>query len=801
MHRRTVFATLGLMCALGVLLLLVEPAPAQTPTLTVDGADPTCDDSTGTPAYCTIQAAVDAASTGSVINVAPATYAERVTIRTEGLRLRGDPGDTANRAADTFFGPGPDAPILDGSGLPSNPTGGNNSAIRVAAPATSVIVEGFEIRGYSGFRASGVEAWETTTNVSNVVINDNYIHDMEWNCVLVGSAGTTTHSNMQISRNRCEAYGAYGLELTNSDLSELRDNEVQLGGFAGILAGAQNTSGDLTVSALSIAGNVLTAGGATPPEAIAVYAWGRNGGTAQTTQARVTENTITTSGTAIVGYTLENGAISALRADTNTITINNPNTAAARLTAARCASLPAGLHVPTCAAQASLAADAASAIDAQSVAESLTIDANRIELTGTPGDGAYHAISVSGAATAAVSIAQNTLLGNSIGSDTNGILLTADLPASASIAINQNIFRGFARSIVSNTPASPSATGNLLSDVDTLALAHTTDSAFDAQGNWWGCNAGPGSAGCTTFFGTTVDASDPLQLSLTSASPLDSVETNGQLALRARVVNNQGDVLVDGIQISFAISAGGALGSIDPTADAIGNGTATTTLSTGAQPGPMTIAATLDNETVTLTIEVTSEPGPEPLAIFLPLIVNAAPAPPPALSYIDVVVSDIRLIPDKTTFTTGEAVEIVVTITNQGQRPTSLFWTDLYINPATPPRVNQVWDQNCGLFPCQGLTWRIEEPIEPGESLILTSNTADPLIDTNASIWYGFFFNGTTDLAVFADSWDPGVPTGALTEGADSNAPGEQNNTMWLSGLSVTGDNPPADVQPPVSPR
>jgi hypothetical protein len=283
--------------------------------------------------------------------------------------------------------------------------------------------------------------------------------------------------------------------------------------------------------------------------------------------------------------------------------------------------------VPTCAAQASLAADAASAIDAQSVAESLTIDANRIELTGTPGDGAYHAISVSGAATAAVSIAQNTLLGNSIGSDTNGILLTSDLPASASIAINQNIFRGFARSILSNTAASPSATGNLLSDVDTRALAHTADSAFDAQGNWWGCNAGPGSAGCTTFFGTTVDASDPLQLSLTSNSPLDSVDINGQLALRARVLNNQGDVLVDGINISFAISAGDALGGIDPTADATSNGTATTTLSAGAQPGPMTIAATLDNETVTLTIEVTSEPGPEPLAIFLPLIVNAAPAP------------------------------------------------------------------------------------------------------------------------------------------------------------------------------
>jgi hypothetical protein len=787
------------MCALGVLLLAVEPAPAQTSTLTVNGADPACDDSTGAPAYCTIQAAVDAASPDSIINVAPATYPERVTIRTEGLRLRGDPGDTADRAADTFFGPGPDAPILDGSSLSSNPISGDNSAIRVVAPATSVIVEGFEIRSYRGFRASGVEAWETNANVSNVVVSDNYIHDMQWNCVLVGSAGTTTHSNMQVSRNRCENYGGYGLELTNSDLSELRDNEVLIDGFAGILAGAQNTSGNVTVSALSIAGNVLTASGATPPEGIAVYAWGRNGSTALTTQTRVTENTITTSSTAIVGYAPENGSISALRADTNTITVNNPNTVAARLTAARCASLPPELyaHTPTCAAQTFLTADADSAIDAQSVAESLRIEANRIELTGTPGEGAYHAISVSGADTASVTIAQNTLLGNAIGTDTNGVLLTSDLPANANIAINQNIFRGFARSIFSNTAASPSATGNLLSDVVTLALAHTTNSAFDAQGNWWGCNAGPGNAGCTTFLGTTVDASDPLQLSLTSASPIDSVETNSQLALRARVVNNQGDVLVDGITITFAIIAGNALGSIDPTTDATNNGTANTTLSTGAQIGPMTIAATLDNETVTLTIDVISQPVPEPPKVFLPLLAVAEPRS----SFVDVVVSDIRLTPDKTNFAAGEAVEIAVTITNQGVQPTSLFWVDMYVNPAEQPRVNLVWDQNCGLFPCQGLAWRIEQPIQPGGSLTLTSNPADPLIDTNASIWYGFFFSGTTELALFADSWNPGVPTGALTEGEDSNAPGEQNNTLRLSGLSVTGDNPPADVQPPVSPR
>lgn len=65
---------------LALSLTLVSPAFAAT--LVVDGGVG-CDDSDGDPFYCTIQAAIDAASNGDIITVAAGTYTELVTVNKE----------------------------------------------------------------------------------------------------------------------------------------------------------------------------------------------------------------------------------------------------------------------------------------------------------------------------------------------------------------------------------------------------------------------------------------------------------------------------------------------------------------------------------------------------------------------------------------------------------------------------------------------------------------------------------------------------------------------------------------------
>jgi uncharacterized repeat protein (TIGR01451 family) len=128
----------------------------------------------------------------------------------------------------------------------------------------------------------------------------------------------------------------------------------------------------------------------------------------------------------------------------------------------------------------------------------------------------------------------------------------------------------------------------------------------------------------------------------------------------------------------------------------------------------------------------------------------------------------------------GEPVGISVTITNQGTAPANDFWVDLYINPSVAPTApNQQWSDLCTLNPCYGIAWYVTQMIEPGQSIILTSE-ADSYYADN-TIWNGSFAPGTSDLYVYVDSWNPTVATGAIVE---SN---ETNNRDEIHGLKVSG--------------
>jgi len=163
--------------------------------------------------YGGIQLAVDAASSGDVIEVCAGTYAGNIIID-KSITIAGNPGDAAP-------GPGPDAPVIDGGNAPGD-------AFKILNGVTNVTIKGFEIRNFTSNATgigNGISAWVAST--SNVNIEDNYFHNLGWNGVMVGNDGAIgSHTNWVIKNNILETFYAYGFELTNTSNSSIENNII-----------------------------------------------------------------------------------------------------------------------------------------------------------------------------------------------------------------------------------------------------------------------------------------------------------------------------------------------------------------------------------------------------------------------------------------------------------------------------------------------------------------------------------------------------------------------------------------------
>lgn len=94
----------------------------------------------------------------------------------------------------------------------------------------------------------------------------------------------------------------------------------------------------------------------------------------------------------------------------------------------------------------------------------------------------------------------------------------------------------------------------------------------------------------------------------------------------------------------------------------------------------------------------------------------------------------------------------------------------------------------CAATPCFGIAWAVEQILQPGESITLNSLPGN-YAAANSS-WQGWLPRGTTDLYVYADSWNPAAMWGAVLEHD------EANNRAELHGLEVTGRNPALAQRP-----
>src|SRR5512143_339841 len=186
---------------------LIEPAPssfaAEVNVLKVPGD------------YATIQAAVDAASSGDIIQVKAGVYNENVVIVTSGLRLHAGSGA-----------------VIDGAGL----TGSGILVLGTAAdPVTDVVVSGFEVRD---FQRGIVVQWATQARIRGNEVHDN----IKW----TGSIGGLE--------------SAVGIDFATTNFSEASENFVHDNGNRGIGLRLGSANNVLRANSINENGTLLTTG-------------------------------------------------------------------------------------------------------------------------------------------------------------------------------------------------------------------------------------------------------------------------------------------------------------------------------------------------------------------------------------------------------------------------------------------------------------------------------------------------------------------------------------------------------------
>jgi hypothetical protein len=416
------------------------------------------DDSPQTGTVGRVQEGVNLVS-GSTVFVAPGTYSESVTIG-ESVTLTGDRGDPA------VAGPGTGAPIMDGTSFSSKP------AFSIAEGVSNVVIEGFEIRNYgpSGdTNGDGVVAWNTGT--SNVIVRDNYMHNLGYAGVLTGNGwgdAQGMHDNWQVTYNVVQTTGAYAFDMENVKNSAVSHNVISdIPGYViNVLALATEPGTTITVENVRVEYNTITG---CLDRNINLMAWGTGGAdrTATVQDIVVANNTITGVFNLLIAWRTGDGttAVRDLTIDDNTLVVNNPK-------------------------------GAGYAVDLSDVGGTSSVSGNTITLTGTVGGGGtfFHGVNVGGGATGTWTMADNVLDGNNVGTNSAGYRIRSTLPATAVINATNNLVTEFYRGVQADAlTAGVDVNFNHCSLVSNTnyGILNGAGAMIDASYCWWGAASGP----------------------------------------------------------------------------------------------------------------------------------------------------------------------------------------------------------------------------------------------------------------------------------------------------------------------
>lgn len=211
-----------------------------------------------------------------------------------------------------------------------------------------------------------------------------------------------------------------------------------------------------------------------------------------------------------------------------------------------------------------------------------------------------------------VSIAGNTVEGSTT---TTGVRIQGRV---RNVSVRGNELAGLGTGVFVNNataghgPLRVDVSHNRLAGEGVAGLTSNAAEPVDAERNWWGCNEGPGQAGCSAVTGTgTVDADPWLVLGLT-ASPTAILTGGDTSRLTADLLSDSDGALAGagfpaGTPVAFATT----LGSVT-TPVGTEDGIATSTLSSGPTAGIADVAATLDGETVATQVTISDPPPASP---------------------------------------------------------------------------------------------------------------------------------------------------------------------------------------------
>ena len=135
--------------------------------------------------------------------------------------------------------------------------------------------------------------------------------------------------------------------------------------------------------------------------------------------------------------------------------------------------------------------------------------------------------------------------------------------------------------------------------------------AAGADNNWWGCNGGPGSAGCDTAVNGSGTLTTIPRIVLSLVANPNAIRRGLSSSLTASFLQNSSGGTLTPTQISVLLglpvtwSTNPAFGSLSGQQAAIQlSGTATATFTSNGVPGASSSTARVDNQTVTATVPV-----------------------------------------------------------------------------------------------------------------------------------------------------------------------------------------------------